>query len=219
MGALFLIAMVTSLVGATLIDSILSAPDYLANVSANRTTVTGGVFLELINGIAVIGIAVLMYPLFKKQNEALATGYVALRIMESVAIVAAVVSPLSLIALSQDYVKAGASAATHLEAVGASLLAERALWVGAMIGIFFGLAALPFFWGLFRSRLVPRYISIWGLLAAVSVLTWNLLEFFGISVSFGMILALPIIVNEVFLAIWLIVKGFNPSAIASPSAT
>ena len=84
-GALFLIAMVTSLVGGFWLESIISAPDYLATVSANETQVVIGVLLELINGIAVIGIAVMMFPIFKKHDEALALGYVALRIIEAVA--------------------------------------------------------------------------------------------------------------------------------------
>ena len=78
-----------------------------------------------------------------------------------------------------------------------------------MLGIFFGLAALLFYYLLYRSKLVPRFISVWGFIAVVLVLAWNLVEIFGISVSFGMILALPMILNEIFLGIWLIVKGFD----------
>jgi hypothetical protein len=177
-----------------------------------------GVLLELINGIAVVGIAVMMFPLFKKHDEALALGYVAFRIIEAVTIIAAVTSALTVIALSQEYARVGAPDAAYFEPLGTSLLAQRAIWVGSMLGIFFGLAALLFYYLLYRSKLVPRFISVWGLIAVALVLTWNLLEFVGISVSAGMILALPIILNEIFLGIWLIVKGFSSSAIASGSA-
>jgi hypothetical protein len=217
-GVLFLTAMVTSLLGGLWLESILAAPDYLISVSANETQMIIGVLLELINGIAVVGIAVMMFPVFKKHDEALALGYVALRVIEAVIIVAAAISPLSLVALSQEYVEAGAPDASHFLTLGSSFLAARALWASVMLGIFFGLAALLFYYLLYQSKLVPRLISVWGLIGVALVLAWNLLELFGISISVGIILALPMILNEIFLAIWLIVKGFNSSAIASTSA-
>jgi hypothetical protein len=217
-GALFLIAMLTSILGGGLIEAVLDAPEYLMDVSANETQVIIGVLLELVNGIAVVGIAVFMFPLFKKYSEALALGYVAFRIIEAVIAVAAVVSALTLIALSQEYVKAGAGDASHFQTLGTSLLATRAFWVSTMLGIFFSLGALLFYYLLYQSKLLPRFISVWGLIGAALILIWNLLEMFGISVSAGMILALPIILNEIFLGIWLIAKGFNSSAIVSESA-
>lgn len=217
-GALFLIAMVTSLVGGLWLESIITAADYLTAVSAQETQVVTGVLLELINGVAVVGIGVFMFPIFKKHDEALALGYFAARVLEGVIIIAAVVSPLALIAISQEYVAVGAADASRLEAAGTTFLAARTVLAGQLLGIFFGLAALLFFYLLYRTRLVPRFISVWGLLAAVSVLAWNLLETFGISVSFGMILALPIILNEVFLGFWLIIRGFSSPAVAPESA-
>jgi hypothetical protein len=214
-GALFLIAMAASLIGGLWLESMLNTPDYLANVSENKTQVVLGVLLELINGIAVIGIAVIMYPLFKKQDEALALGYVALRIIEAVIIIAAVISPLTLIAVSQEYLAAGASDAPNFQTIGTAFLAVRELLVGQMTGIFFSLAALLLFYLLYQSKLVPRFISVWGFISVALVLTWNLVEIFGISISAGIILGLSMILNEIFLAIWLIVKGFDSSAIDS----
>jgi len=109
-------------------------------------------------------------------------------------------------------VGAGAADVSYSLASDAVFLAARTVLAGRLLGIFFGLAALLFFCLLVRSKLVPRFISVWGLIVAVSVLTWNLLETFGTHVSFGTILALPIILSEVFLGLWLIVKGFNSSA-------
>ena len=217
-GALFLIAMVTSLLGGIWLESILSAPDYLSSVSGNKNQVVMGVLLELINGLAVIGIAVAMYPIFRKQYEALSLGYVALRIIEAVIIIAAVISPLSLISLSQEYINAGSPDTSYFQSLGTSFMAARGHLVGLLLAIFFSLGALLFYYLLYQSKLVPRWLSVWGFVGAALVLTWNLLETFGISISAGMILALPIISNEIFLGIWLIAKGFNPSAIASESA-
>ena len=113
---------------------------------------------------------------------------------------------------------AGASDASYFQHLGTSLIEVRAQLVGQILAIFFGLSALLFYYLLYQLKLVPRFISVWGLIGAVLILTWNLLLIFGVSVSIGMILALPMILNEIFLGIWLIAKGFNPSAIASESA-
>jgi hypothetical protein len=217
-GILFLTAIVTSLLGGIWLDTILTAPDYLSSISGNKTQVVTGVLLELINGLAVIGIAVGMYPIFRKQYEALALGYVALRIIEAVIVIAAVISPLALIALSQEYINAGAPDTSYFQTLGTSFLAVRAIWVSTMLAIFFGLGALLFYYLLYQSKLVPRFISVWGFIAVALVLTWNLLETFGIRINAGIILALPMILNEIFLGIWLIIKGFNPSKIVSESA-
>jgi len=218
-GALFLMAMVASLLGGGLIDSILSAPDYLMAVSENEIQVIIGVLLELINAIAVVGIGVLMFPILKQHNESIAVGYLGIRIVEAVFCTVIVISPLSLITLSQEYLKAGAADAAYYQTVGVLSIAERASVIGLLIPVFFSLGALLFYYLLYQSKLLPRFISVWGLIAAVLILILNLLSLnFEVGISIGLILALPIILNEIFLGIWLIVKGFNPSAIASGSA-
>jgi hypothetical protein len=220
-GVLFLTAMVTSLLGGGLLDSILSASDYLIAVSENETQLIIGVLLELINAIAVVGIGVLMFPILKQHNETIALGYLGFRIIESVFCSVIVISPLSLIALSQEYLKAGASDAPYFQTLGAISIAERASVVGLLIPVFFSLGALLFYYLLYQSKLIPRFISVWGLIGVALILTLNLLStsnLLEVDISTGLIFALPIMTNEIFLAIWLIVKGFNPSAIASGSA-
>jgi hypothetical protein len=205
--------MFTSLVGGIWLETILTAPDYLNTGYQSETQVIIGVLLELINCIAVVGIAVAMFPIFRQQNEALALGYVALRIIEAVILIAAVISPLLLITLSLEYLSTGAPDASAFPTSANLLLSTRAYIAGLLVPIFFSLAALVFYSLLYQSILVPRFISIWGLIAVVLLLAWNLLETFGISVPAGMIFGLPIILNEIFLGIWLIAKGFNPYAV------
>jgi len=219
-GALFLTAMVGSLVGGIVfVEPFLTAPDYLIVISENETRVIIGVFLELINGIAVLGIGVFMFPILKQYDEHTALGYLGLRIIEAVFCCVIVISPLSLITLSQEYVKAGALDASYYQAAGALSIAERASVAGLLIPVFLGLGALLFYRALYQFKLLPRVISIWGLVGAALILALNVLLTFGVEVgSIGLVLALPIISNEVFLGIWLIAKGFNPSAIASRSA-
>jgi hypothetical protein len=211
-GVLFLIALVAAIVGGSLIDGILGESDYLSEVAANETQLLVGALLELINGVAVIGIAVLLFPILKRQDEGLALGYVALRIIEAIVIMAAFITPVALIALAQEYTAASAADASSLQAAGTSFLAVRERLVGQYTGIFFGLAAFLLYYLLYRSRLVPRLISVWGFIAVVLVVAWNLLKLFDIDIDAGMVFGLPIILNEMFLALWLIVKGFNTSA-------
>ena len=219
-GVLFLTAMVASLLGGGLVEDVISASDYLTAVSENETQVIIGALLELINGIAVVGIGVLMFSILEKYSKRLALGYLALRIIESVFGCVVVLSPLSLVKLSREYLKAGASDASSFLTVGTLSIAERVVVADLLIPVFLSLGALLLYYSLYQSRLLPRFISVWGFIAAALILTLNLLLTFNLEVSIGLglIFALPIISNEIFLAIWLIVKGFNSSAIASPSA-
>jgi hypothetical protein len=217
-GALFLLAMVTSLVGGVWLESILTAPDYLATVSGSATQVLLGVLLELINCLAVVGIAAVLFPLMKRHSEALAAGYLGTRVIEAVILAVAAVSPLLIVTLSQEYLGAGAAEATYFQTAGALVMAARGYLASLLTPIFFSLAALLLYYFLYQSRLVPRFIPVWGFIGVVSLFTWNMLEAFGLSISAGMVFALPMILNEIFLGFWLLVKGFNPSAVSIESA-
>ena len=127
-GVLFLTAMVASLLGGGLVESIISAPDYLIAVSENETQVIIGVLLELINAIAVVGIGVLMFPILKQHNESIALGYLGFRIIESVFCIASAISPLSLITLSQEYVQAGAPDASYFQTLGTLSMESARIW-------------------------------------------------------------------------------------------
>jgi len=102
-GGLFLTVMMTWSVGYALIDEVLSAPDYLSNIYTSRMQLKIGVLLELIEVAAVIGIAAMMFPIFKKQNEPLAAMYLGFRIIESTILVVGAFSPLLLLTLSTDF--------------------------------------------------------------------------------------------------------------------
>ena len=103
------------------------------------------------------------------------------------------------------------SLADFFQALGALALAERASVVNLLIPVFFSLGALLFYTALYQSQLLPRFISVWGLIAVGLILTLNLVSLnFKIEMSLKLLFALPIILNEIFLGIWLLVKGFNP---------
>ncbi len=204
-GALFLIAMAASLLGGGLVESVISAPEPFAAVSENKTLLVVGVLLELVNAIAVVGIGVLMFTVLRRHNEMQAVGYLSLRVVEAVFCSLIVVTPLSLIRLGQNQPQASAALS----------IAERASISGLLVPVFFSLGALLFYFSLYQSKLLPRFIPVWGLAAAVLILTLNLLSNFGLElgVEISMVFALPIILNEIFMGIWLIVKGFNLSAV------
>jgi hypothetical protein len=214
-GVLFITATVASSLGFVILDPILNAPDILVSVSANTTQVIIGVLLLLIDSAAVVGIAVMLFPILKKHNEALALGYVGFRVIEAVMIIVAVIIPLTLITLSQEYVQAAAPDASYFQSLGTLLLAvwDWALLLGIMI--VFSLTALILNYLLYQSELVPRWLSGWGFIGAILLLAAGLLKIFGINLSD--VINLPIALQEMVFAIWLIVKGFNSSAIVSES--
>jgi hypothetical protein len=111
-GVLFAVATIAGTIGAIFIGPITDDPDYLVNTSAHENEVALGALLTLIMGVAVVGIAVMMFPILKKVNEGLALAYVGFRTLECVILIVVAMSLLSLLTLSQEYVEAGASDAT-----------------------------------------------------------------------------------------------------------
>ncbi len=219
-GVLFIIATVLNVLGRSFSQPILDAPDYLIKISANENQVIIGGLLVLLSAFACAGIAIGLYPVLKKHHEALALGSVGLRVMEGMLYIVGVVGLLSILTLSQEYVKAGASNASLFQASGTSLLAVRD-WAGKLSIIAFTLGALMYYYVFYQSKLVPRWLSGWGFLGAALSLAAVLLAISGQIIYFStvfILLQLPIGVQEMVLAVWLIVKGFNPSAIASGSA-
>jgi hypothetical protein len=218
-GVLFITATVTAILGMGVLGSTLDAPDYLVNVSEHENQVIVAVIFELILAVSVLGIGCMMFPILKGHVESLALGYVVIRLTEAIFIMVASISLLSLLTLSQEYA-AGASDAAYYQASGALLLALRdwAFVFGTLI--FLGLGGLALYYILYQSKLIPRWLSGWGLIGATLILLTGLLGFFGLSLesTTTTILAAPIALQEMVFAVWLIVKGFNPSAIASGSA-
>lgn len=214
-GVLFIIATVAS-ISTILFLGFLSEPDYLANVSANENQVLGGMFLELIWASAVLGIPVLLYPILRKQNEALALGFYSLRFIEALLTILYSISLLLLLTVSREYVGLGAADSSYYQTAGNLLLAVRdwAFLIGP--GLVFTLSAMILNYQLFQSKLIPRWLSVWGFVGAALMFASYVSQFYGVESM--ALLFLPIAVQEMVFAVWLIIKGFNPSAIASISA-
>ena len=220
-GVLFIIGTVAGSLSVLLSESILGSPDYLTKIAANETRVVIGALLELVMAAAVVAIPYVIFPILKRHNERIAIGYVGARTMEGVGYIVSVIILLSLTSLSQEFVKAGAPDAFNFQALGALLLAGRewATYVG--VYIVFNLGALLFYYLLYQSKLIPRFISAWGFVAALLWLAGVLLVLFDLTTTSSTIYTLsfvPMFAQEMVMAVWLIVKGFNSSAIASGSA-
>jgi hypothetical protein len=216
-GVLFLITFVTSIPALPLYDKVLNNSHYIVG-SGNDTQVFLGAFLELILIVANIGSALALFSILKRQNERLALGYVAARIVESVFIAVGILSVLSIVTLRQD---AGAHAGS-LVSIGKALVAMHdwtfLLGPGFVVGIGNGLI-LGYL--MYRSGLVPRRMAMLGLIGGPLVCAS------GVAVLFGAfdkgsapqaIATIPEIAWELSLGIYLIVKGFKPSAVTALDA-
>ncbi len=216
-GILFITATAATIINQIIIDPILDSASYLTNIFEHENQFIVAMIFELINVIACAGIAILIFPILKKFNAALAIGYVGFRVMEATIGSVALISRLSLLTLSQEYVKAGNSVVSSFHYLG-SLLLGGYDWTFLIMLILFSVGALMLYYILYQSRLVPRVISVWGFIGAIMALVAFTLQMSGLIIGESMIsnlLALPIAVNEMVLAGWLIVKGFDPSAITS----
>lgn len=211
-GSLFLFSNVVFIAGAiALVEPALSGMDYLTTIASQRGSVVIGVSLELLNAVAYVGIAVLMFPILRKRFESMALGYVAFRVIEFVSQILTGLSPLLLVTLSEAYASAGTLTADAYEASGTLLLGLRT-WSFQMVSITLVLGALLFYTMLYRTKLVPRFLSIWGLLGALIVLANAVMDMLGFPPgNLGVVMLL----NELFLGVWLIVKSFNAEAVAA----
>jgi len=178
-----------------LIAGILMLVAYSVIGSGNPEAKILGMLLESISGLAVIAIAVLMFQVFKPYNKKVSFWYIVLRSLEGGLLVVT-----GILFLSHN-----------------TLILEIYDGIHAGHGYIFAIAALIFNYLLYQSKLIPRWLSVFGVIATMLLILVNLLEVTGI-VSELMILKFPIFLNEIVLAIWLIVKGFNPSALESVSA-
>jgi hypothetical protein len=216
-GVLFIFALVIFMIGKAIYEPILNSPDYLENVYPNRVIVIIGILLEFISALSVVFIPVLLYPILKKHNEFLALGYVIVRLFEGVLLSLAQIYKLSLVNLSQNYLNRGGVDASYFQNIGNSIQSVI-YWVdhaGLIYLAVFAIGGLMIYSAFYKSKLIPRWLSIWGLVGAVTILAASVIATFEIFPELIAVLLMMIIaLQEQAMAIWLIVKGFNQSAIA-----
>ena len=224
-GVLFIVATVASLAGSALYGPIVSNdPDRLSRVGASVSPLAGGVLLQLVAAGASVGIAIALYPVLKQWGAAMALGSVVFRTLEATMYAIAAVSLLALLPLAHQFAGSAVTERASLTALSEVVLGVRDAAVVAGV-LAFSVGALLYYWLLYRSNLVPRWLSGWGIAALVLMLAACLLALFNRTpVTSYVILAAPIGVQEMVLAVWLIVRGFSSAALGSipmqpPAAT
>ncbi|HYF94038.1 MAG TPA: DUF4386 domain-containing protein [Symbiobacteriaceae bacterium] len=198
MGVLYIIGTVAGVFSGLITGPVLRTPDYLAQVSANETPIIFGSLLVLTMGLA------------------LALGYVVFRgALEAVCYIAMAICWFFLIQVSRETAAAGASTAAYLQTLGAVFLNGNDSIMSILV-IVFSLGSLMLDSLLYRSQLIARWISVWGFIAiGVHLSTAVLMMFRSLDSDLMSIISLPILVQEMVMAIWLIGKGFNPTALTS----
>jgi Domain of unknown function (DUF4386) len=221
-GVLLIACSATAILSAVPLGSTLDGPNYLSKlaVSGNRVVLTA--LIEFVWAATAAGIAIGLYPVLRKYNRSLALGSVVGRTIEGMLVLVGTLSLLALLTLGQESAVAGAAAASSYQVVGDTLLAVRDWALGFLMSLSFGTAALMYYYLLYRSRLVPRWLSGWGLIGAGlsigSTVYAGFTQEFGLT-TVSMVANIPgLLLQEMVLAVWLIVKGFKASALASAAS-
>jgi hypothetical protein len=212
-GILYVAGLVIGIGGMVLIQSILGAPDHLSAVSASSMLLAIGALLWLMPAAGDAAHGVLMFPILKQQqSERIAIGYLGFRIVNAVFVAVMVLFILLQIPLASEYIKAAGSDASFLQALS-SVFMQGQLYAYNFGMAFVGIASLMLCYTLYRAKLVPRILAVWGLVGYAIILCGSVLEVLGFNLL--TIHAIPGGLWELFIGVWLIVKGFNPSAFAS----
>ena len=221
-GVLFILCSVAAILSIVPLGYQVVAPVNFAKLAASDNQVVWTALIEFVWIATGMGIAIAMYPALKKSNPALALGSVIGRVVENAFILIATLCLLALLSVSQQAVAAGAAGLASATTASNLLLTVRE-WSCQFIGGFaFAVGSILYNYVLFKSRLVPRWLSGWGLVAVVSALVATLYAGFTQQFGFTMVnnvLHIPIGLQEMALAIWLIAKGFSKPALARVEST
>ena len=147
---------------------------------------TLGVITDIISGLAVVAIAILMFPLFQTSHKKLNYAYIASKVIEGILMI---IGGLLILSPALEHYRETIYTYIHI--------------------YFFMIGALLFYFLLYLTQIIPRFISVWGIVATLLLFLITIAPFLGIGFSGLNFLVLPLILNEIFLAVWLIIKGFN----------
>lgn len=206
-----------TIVGGEVLSSIVTAKplsglDILDLVAANSSQLTGGSFLTLLMGISLVAMTVFLYPIFRKDSEELAMGMLLFRgALEGASYFISTLSILVLVALGNQYVATGADSAT-LQSMGNVLYHFQDL-LGPVGAIMFLIGATCLYISFYRTRLIPRWLSVWGMIGVIPYIAYALLHFFHMDNGVGFYLQMVLAPQEIVMGIWLIIKGFNQAAL------
>jgi hypothetical protein len=211
-----------ALIGGEVLTSLISGKpltgvDMLSLAAANSSRLTWGAFFTFMMGISLVGMTVFLYPVLRKASKELAMGMVLFRgALEGIFYFLSTLTFLTLIAVGNTYAATGSDSAV-LQTIGNLLYQFEAL-KAPVSSIIFLIGCTCIYLTFYRTRLIPRWLSVWGFIAVVTSMASALLNFFHMDTGYGFYLEMVMFPQEIAMAVWLIVKGFNPSAIAALSA-
>jgi hypothetical protein len=220
-GVLFIIGTVPALLSLPLMLNTVGAPDHLTAISTNEGQMIIFTAVKFIMGIACAGIGLALYPILRKYNEGLAFGAAGFRVIEGVVDVVGALLYVVLLALSQEFVKAGAPESSYFQTADVLINTGIGWFNSVAMLLTFGIGALMYYVVFYQFRLVPRWITVWGLVGITGTIISALLVMVHLIPPAGtiqIVLNMVILPQELVLAVWLIAKGFNPSAVASGAA-
>ena len=223
-GILFIIGSVSGVFSGVVTAPIMAGATYPLNVSASETQWIIGTLFVMLMGLSLAVMPVMLYPIFRKHNEVLALGAVLFRgAIEAISYAVMVISMLLLLTVSEIYGTTGAADASNLQTLGAILTASKD-WTEMWGAIIFSIGGLMIYALFYQTRLVPRWLSGWGLMGGGLYIVANIVSMFGplhIAPSIGSgigLLLVPTGIQEMVFAVWLIMKGFDRQKMAALSA-
>jgi len=216
-GILYIITFITSIPALLLFGPVLNDADYVLSGGADNRIFLGA-FLELILIIANIGTALVPYAFFKRYSDRMALSYVAARIMESVFIGVGILAVLSVVTLRQDFAGTTGTDSATLIALADALVAVKD-WTFLFGPGFCGIGnGIMLGYMMYRSRLMPRSLTWFGLVGGPLMVTAGVAVLFGVLDQGGagqFIMTIPEIIWEALIGIYLTVKGASALAKAS----
>ncbi|MFA6127708.1 MAG: DUF4386 domain-containing protein [Bacteroidales bacterium] len=218
-GALIIIG---TLAGILSIAPAIDASDYLLKASANANQVLYGALFQFIMTVTYAGFAITLYPILRKHDESLAIGFLSFRIIAAVLNIIGFISLLLLLSLSQQFVRASAPDSSYFQTLGDLLRSGRDFVNHIAMILAVSVGNLMFYFLLYQTKLIPRWLSIWGMAGTIFTIFASLLIMFniiGIITTIYLSLNLPLILFDLVLAIWLIVKGFDSIETAAITVT
>ncbi len=211
-GVFLIIATAMGIVAVGMLGPLLGSENYLVLMAENANSVRIALFADYIMAGCVIAVAVVIFPVLKAENETLAMGYLAARTVEGAALALAGVAWLALVNVGGEFVAQGPLEGGYLQSMGDLLSDVSTIVFGLGAEIAFSISALILNYVFFRANLVPRFISIWGFVAGLLMLILGAMKVLGLPVlAIEIAFTVPIALNEMVLAVWLIAKGFNAS--------
>lgn len=213
-GVLFIVATLAGVLSAVFSEPLMDEKDYLTELAANDVSLSAGALSLIIMAVAIALIPAAAFPILRLYDQSMAIAYVVLRSLEAAIFLVLAGVMAVLLVLSEEFVDTASVGETHFSTLGAVLLGAVDA-IDPISVIVFTLSALLLNYILFRTGLVPQWLAIWGFVGGLLHLAAGVISIFATLEPFSattILLAAPIALSEMVLAVWLIVKGFSRDA-------